>query len=136
MRLLQRPMPRWPLTGRSTFLLFFGLAYALLGFSLLITPPQLRPPTVATNLAPIDFWGGLWMFCGILAIVTGCLRWIKWVGFGALMFIGLLWTIVSFSDWLAHNSPRGWVGGVVFACISVAVYTVAGMIDGPRKARR
>lgn len=124
------PNPRWPLTRRSTFLVFMGLAWLVIGCALLTTPPQLRAPSVATYLAPAWFWGWIWVTCGATAIITGALRWLKSLGFAALMFIGFMWTMVQVGDWAVGNSPRGWVGAVVFSAVTFAVYSVAGMLDG------
>jgi hypothetical protein len=109
-----RPSPLWPLTGRSRFLIRWGVAYALLGWAMATTPAKLRTPSVATMLLPAWFWGALWIACGVIAIITGTLRWQKHVGFAVLALIGFLWMTVFLVDWVFHFSPRGWVLAVFF----------------------
>lgn len=124
-----RPMPRWPLTRRSTFLAIFGVIFVIIGYSLMTAPDTRRSLPGIFSFATLDFWGALWIACGLIAFITGALRWLKSVGFAALMFVSFLWGGAFLISWVAGDLPRGWVQASVFFGLAAAVYTVAGMVE-------
>lgn len=129
---MPRPDPLFPLTRRSSFLMLFGAAYCAIGWSYIAgpsTPALRRSLDLALTVVPVAAWGALWVVCGVLAIVTGVLRWVKPLGFAALTFVGTLWGAAYFVGWIAGDAPRGWVSALIFWMVSAAVHIVAGMSE-------
>lgn len=125
-------MKLWPLTRRSAFLVLFGIAFSVIGYSYIRGPaaPNLQEQLhLALAVVPLWFFGAVWLVCGLVAIATGITRWQKPLGFAALTFIATMWGGCYFAGWLAGDAPVGYRTAVVFWVIAGAVHIVAGMVE-------
>jgi hypothetical protein len=125
---------------RDAFLAAFGLAYVLLGYSLLNIPPLFKPILHASlrfalDAAPIEFYGWLWIACGAVAVAGGLYRRLDWLGFGVATAMPLLWSLAYWVAEIQDGVPRAWVSGVVYALLGGAVWLVSGMYDPRRPGR-
>lgn len=128
---------RVKVSRRDAFLGVFGLAYILIGYSLLNIPPQFKPILhmslrQALDIAPIEFYGWAWIAVGCVAVIGAVLRRFGQLGFGAATALPLLWSVAYWTAEIQDGVPRAWVGGVTYALLGCAVWLVSGMYD-PRR---
>lgn len=78
---------------RGASLLFFALLDAVYSFSLFNPPPEAQVSrTIAfmRDVAPLQFWGGLWAVVGLICFICAFRTDDRW-GFTAAMLIKVLW---------------------------------------------
>lgn len=133
---LLEPPKFWGRRGSVLFLM--GLAWILLGLSVLLSGVQLDfDETGLWHLAlPPFVRAALWFLTGALAVAFSFRRMARWdgLGYGALIFMPLERTasygwgwFVSLPIWpdgLGY-SP-GWTGALVWIVVAVLIYTCAG----------
>lgn len=69
--------PRWwglrPWKRHSTALMVVGTLYIFVGYQYMVAPPSMareRALLVVLQFAPLQFWGCLFVFAGVLAIIS------------------------------------------------------------------
>lgn len=131
---------RVKISRRDSFLVLFGVAYLLVGYSYLSIPPLYKPLLhaqfrLALDFAPIEFYGWLWIAAGALCIAGGAVHRYDSFGFAAGVAMPLIWSCACWAAAL-DGVPRAWVSGVLYAVFGLAVWIVSGMYDprryGPR----
>ena len=133
---LKRLHPR-RLGRRGAFLLLFGAAWSLIGWSSLgreLTAVARRLFDPLLQVAPFDFWAHIWLLAGVLALVAAFLRepGQDSFGFGALIVPPMLWAgSASVSSFIPHLWGQAMVTTVVYLAISVAIFIVAGWPEVP-----
>lgn len=90
-----------------------GIVYAMVGIAYIVRPNEGRNSSlrVLLNVAPMSFWGGVFVFAGVLAIISS--RWPRFsetwgyvvltslsAGWGSaylmgILFLGLPWTNIN-----------------------------------------
>lgn len=128
---------RVKVSRRDAFLGVFGVAYILIGYSLLSIPALFKPILhmslrAALDIAPIDFYGWLWIAVGCLAVLGAVFSRFDQIGFGVATAMPLLWSVAYWAAEIQDGVPRAWVGGVTYALLGLAVWLVSGMYD-PRR---
>lgn len=117
---------------RGAFLVSLGLAWVAYGFAFLATSrpaAQREGLTVLSRYVSHDAQGFIWLACGIVAVIFGCVWRVgdDQIGFTALIAPSALWSISYFADWvLVSDYSRGWVVAVTYAAISAAIYIASG----------
>src|SRR5690606_10495342 len=89
------------------------------------------------KLAPLDFWGWVWIVAGVVAVVCAWLPARRdWPGFLAVWLIATPWAMAYLlSWWPLGESPRGWVVAMIFGAFGSVCLVVIGW-DGPPGAQR
>lgn len=120
---------------RGAVLTLLGLVYALIGVSYVtdpLTASQQQILHLATQIAPIAFWGSCYIVIGLLAVLAA--YWPPgrdWWGFGALMLLSVAWTGTYVAA--VFNAVDGAFIGVLR---QVVVITLLAIISGWREPRR
>lgn len=133
---------RYRIGRRGAFLALFGVAYLLIGQSLLgVHDTRLVDHVFRFALAimPITGYGWLWLTCGAIALLDGLWpRGTDTPGFVAAVLAPVVWSIVYLAAWLQEDTPlihNLWETSLLYAVIAAAVLIVAGMPE-PRTVRR
>jgi hypothetical protein len=124
---------------RGAFLASHGVLYLLYGFGLATAVPN-RPParrvlySLIEAIAPIRWWGVLWMLTGLLAIVSaGSCRWrmLRALAFSGLMGLAMLWALGLGAADLAPgvSGTSSWIAGSLFLALAVGTAVVAGWVE-------
>lgn len=124
---------------RGAYLLAHGTLFVLYGFGLLSVvatyPRSLRTSyVVIEQIAPLSFWGALWMAVGVGAIVSvfayGTARErLRSAAFAGLMGLTTIWALGFFmSHWApsARSALVPWIGGTIFLTLMASIAVVAG----------
>lgn len=128
---------------RGGVLIVYGLLFVFLGFGYTgsrPTPNVVEALVVAERLAPLQFWGLLWMIAGLLCIVSA----VAWdsepgaLGFIAAELPPLGWGTWYLLGWVGRHwswagntfgvgNDRGWVNAGLFYALLLIVYMTAGL---------
>lgn len=126
-------MPR--LNGRrGAFLLLFAAVHVLVGLSYTVAATPNTERTHALLVAvgiPLQALGAVWYVSALVALVAAFVHPPGRDGFGfqALMALESFGALVYATAWVLGDSPRGWVGAVLFGALSAATYVVSGMVS-------
>lgn len=98
-----------PWKRHSLVLLVAGLAYVAVGISYAaseVTPERETALALPLAWAPIEFWGAIWVFSGVLSIISS--RWPpvaeKW-GYGVLTGLSAGWSATYAVGVIFANAP-------------------------------
>lgn len=98
-----------PWKRHSTILMVVGILYVLIGFLYIVSEPSKgreRALAVVLQIAPVQFWGGLFMLAGTLAMISS-----KWppisATWGYMVLTGLSagWAATYLMSILFFNAP-------------------------------
>lgn len=127
------PFPRIRSVGRrGAYLIAQGVLYLFYGYAL-ASLGSASYAAILTLLAPIRIWGMVWMFVGLLALVTAVFpSWRKVhfepVAFAALMALATVWSVGILLVYLLPG-PQGDAPALVallFASLMASTAVVAG----------
>lgn len=135
--------PWWglrPWKRHGLVLLVAGLVYIAVGWSYIWigeTPARLETLAVLLYWLPIEFWGWVWIFAGILAIVSS--RWppkSKTWGYMVLTGLAAGWAAAYVTGILFANSPAGtnMIAALAWGLLSFMWWAVSGLLN-PNDAR-
>jgi len=127
---------RVKVSRRDAFLILFGGMYTLLGWYIVTLPPpqlaQVKEYDLYYSFFGTLFWGWAWIVGGVIAMITGILYRYDWIGFAAACFVPCIWATYSFLETWRHPETKPWATGIIYLCLSIASWLVAGM-HNPRE---
>lgn len=128
-----------PWKRHSMILMVVGIMYALIGFAYFNAPPnRTRDVTlvVVLQIAPIQFWGGLFFFAGILTSLSS-----RWPPFGEtwgyMVLTGLSagWAAAYLMGVLFFKAPiAGITGGLVWGLLAFLWWAISGLLNPDKTA--
>jgi hypothetical protein len=125
---------------RGAFLLSFGVIYVAIGLNYIIVDPG---SAVRAAMAWMPAWstiqvcGLAWCAAGLVAMVSAFARMPRdRFGFIALAAWSTAWAIAWAIAAALGYAPRGYVGALVFATLTVAPMAVSGLPNPVRRGRR
>jgi hypothetical protein len=121
-----------PWKRHSLALLTGGMLYVVLGLSYILVPltPQNKGGLhIALEWASIDFWGSVFVFCGILAIISS--RWPPisetW-GYTVLTALSAGWSVTyMIGIWFYDASLVNWRGVITFGILGFMWWVISGL---------
>lgn len=136
------PLRWWglrPWKRHSTILAVAGFLYALAGFQYIVTGPSpLRDAYLAVLLqfAPVQFWGGVFVMSGLLAIISS-----KWPRitetWGYMVLTGLSsgWAATYLTGVIFFHAPKTGIGqSIIWGCLGFMWWGVSGLLNPDRSA--
>ncbi|MFJ9420673.1 hypothetical protein [Streptomyces sp. NPDC101249] len=126
-RILRRLDQR--LGRRGSYLACAGSAWTMYGLGIIISP---RPGTVRgmlllRNIAPLEFWGAIWVVCGLTAIAFAFTRTGRDVyGFVAAVIPTLVWCVAYGAAMIAGDFPYAWVSAATWGFAALRLIVVSG----------
>jgi hypothetical protein len=107
---------------RGSILMAFGIFETLYGWGIVSDPRYgvVRGVGVLTRWLPMPWWGGLWILCGITAVLMAFEprpRWDRW-GFAAATLPMLLWSAANAVAWLSGVFGQAWTSMVTWAAFA------------------
>jgi hypothetical protein len=128
-----------PWQRHSLVLMVSGLAYAATGLSYIITEPTVgrqQALIVALDRAPIQFWGGVFIICGILSMISS--RWPPFTetwGYMVLTGLSAGWSATYTTGVLFENSPDANLsGGLVWGLLAFMWWAISGLLNPDKTA--
>jgi len=120
---------------RGALLTMKGIIATLYGYGQVIQPaPDRRGLALLLKLMSLEAWGALWMAAGITALVCAWLR-RDWPGFLAVWGITATWAMAYLvSWWPLGESPRGWVGALIFGAFGAVCLVAIGWDEPPARS--
>jgi len=119
-------------TRHDTILCIGGVMYIMLGLTYVIEPssPNRQVALQALlRIAPIEFWGGVFIFAGILAIISS--RWPQVVetwGYVVLTGISMAWGTAFLTGIVFTDSPRANIAGfLIFSTFGFLWNRISGL---------
>lgn len=112
---------------RGAFLLFLALLDFIYAFSLLTPSMEAKAtPTLAflAGVGGLWLWAILWGTVGFICLVTAFLK-KDAVGFGAAMFIKILWALLFLMGWLFADVERGYLSTTIWGSFALILSLVA-----------
>lgn len=105
-----------PFTQHSMVIVVGGLVYICIGLMMIMTwtydGPRASAISAGLMVAPLGFWGSLWMFIGVAVVASS--RWPnnkeKW-GYTALAGMAGVWAAVYLAGLLFDNNTLSETGG-------------------------
>ncbi|WP_158920327.1 hypothetical protein [Streptomyces sp. NBRC 109706] len=78
---------------RGAYLMAAGVGWALYGVGILLDPRPgtVRSAVVLAHLLPLEWWGGLWVGCGMVAVAMAWAGAATWAGAAARLVIVAGW---------------------------------------------
>lgn len=136
---------RWwglrPWKRHSTALLVVGIIYIFIGYQYIVSPftngreVALR---VILQFAPIDFWGGLFIFAGLLAIVST--RWppiAETWGYVVVTGLSTAWAATYLTGiWFFQSPAQNYSQVFLWGVLSFMWMVFAGFPNPEREVRR
>lgn len=114
----------------GAYLLVTGCAWVIYGAGVLVDPrpTTIRSAAVLEYLAPMEIWSMVWIFCGVIAMITSWARWPFRVelGFAAATLPPLLWALAFTAAWIFGEYTDAWSGVVIWAAAAARLLIVAG----------
>jgi len=124
---------------RGAALLLAGIGWTTYGIGIITDPRYVvqRGVSVLTRLWPLDWWGAVWIVCGLLALAAAVLRpgrdaW----GFGAVVLPPLVWAGAYIVAWLTGRYPAAWTSTPAWCVPSGLLIIVAALSANLTTARR
>ena len=115
---------------RGAFLALLAVFDAAIGYSLLTAPAAQRTMDL---LLPYPVWGWIWVAVAVVcAAGTFTLR-DRFQFTAAYVLMGSQ-SLLSIDLWLIQHQPRGWVGVVIWATLTLIIYLAAGWPEPLRAA--
>lgn len=128
-----------PWKRHSTILMVVGILYALIGFAYFSAPPnKTRDQTlvVVLQIAPIQFWGGVFFFAGILVSVSS--RWPPFAetwGYMVLTGLSAGWAATYLLGFLFLKAPAaGITGGLLWSLLAFMWWAISGLLNPDKTA--
>lgn len=124
---------------RGALLSMKGTIAVLYGYGQIAEPlPDRRGLGLLLKLMPLTGWGGVWVAAGLVAMVCA---WLPpgrdWPGFLAVWAVTATWAMSYLvSWWPLGETPRGWVGALVFGAFGGVCLVAIGWDEPPRHARK
>lgn len=128
-----------PWTRHGLILVVVGVLYALVGFQYLNATPNInreRALAVLLRVAPIQFWGGVFILAGVLTIMSS--RWPpfaeKW-GYVILTGLSAGWAAAYLMGILFFHAPSASVTQVIlWGLLSFMWWAVSGLLNPDKTA--
>jgi hypothetical protein len=112
-----------------------GCAWLIYGMGVLVDP---RPVTMRSaaalgHLAPMEIWSMVWIFCGVVAMISSWARWPFRIelGFAAAIMPPMLWALSFTASWILGEYPDAWSGAVIWASMAARLAIVASWPTAP-----
>lgn len=128
-----------PWKRHSTILMVVGILYALIGFAYFSAPPnKTRDATlvVVLQIAPIQFWGGVFFLAGILTSMSS--RWPPFAetwGYMVLTGLSAGWAAAYLMGVLFFNGPTaGITGGLLWGLLAFIWWAISGLLNPDKTA--
>ena len=136
---------RWwglrPWKRHSTILMVVGFLFVLIGVGYAFSPPtegRQRSLKVLLDIAPIQYWGGLFVLAGVMAMLSA-----KWPPFaeswGYMVLTGMSsgWSATYLMGWLFFNSPITNLGqSLVWGILGFMWWAISGLPNPERSEGR
>lgn len=119
---------------RGVFLLFLAQLDLIYAFSLYRPTPasRLSPTSLfLIEVAPLWAWGTLWAVVGLLALIFA-FRVHDGIGYGACIFIKLLWGMLFLLGWVIGEVERGYLSAAIWLTFAGVLSVIATWPDESR----
>lgn len=83
---------------------------------------------MAIRLLPYHVWGIGWIIVGVVGVVLPLFR-KEDVGFLVTISYTSVWSAMAFGSTIFYGAERGWIGGLTWAALAVALNITAGLRD-------
>jgi len=127
-----------PWTQHSKVLMGGGLSYVFVGFSYIFieqTPNRMAALKVALSWAPLPFWGCVFVFAGLLAVISS--RWppiTETWGYTVLTGLSAGWSATYLMGVILEHAPLANLSAVaMWGLLAFMWYSVSGLVN-PDKA--
>jgi uncharacterized membrane protein len=116
---------------RGEVLVLLGFIFILTGFGF-VKHPELNPAAkaqlhTALQIAPIQFWGVMFIISGLVAMISS--RWPPgqsvW-GYGTLAIVSIWWTSMYVTGWLYLGVTGAYRGALSWATTSLIILIISG----------
>lgn len=119
---------------KGLYVILFGVGWTVIGWLYATAPLSdgaRATLALALRLAPMRFWGYLWVAFGVVAIGAALFRQ-QWAGFTALVVMPALWA----GFLLLGGGFAGARSAVIFGCVALAVALPSGLLERPPRDGR
>lgn len=123
-----------PWNRHSLILTVVGVLYALVGFQYIVaesTDSRRRALYVVLQVAPVEFWGGVFMVTGLLAIVSS--RWPPFAetwGYMLLTGMSTCWALTYLTGMLFFGSSLSNATQVfLWGCLAFMWWAISGLLN-------
>jgi hypothetical protein len=128
-----------PWKRHSTILMVVGILFVLVGFQYIVsTPSRMREISLAVvlQIAPIEFWGGVFVFAGLLSMLSA--RWpplTETWGYMVLTGLSAGWSATYLMGILFFGSPATNSTQVfLWGCLAFMWWAISGLLNPDRTA--
>jgi hypothetical protein len=139
MKLFRRYWGMRPWKRHSTILMVVGILYAFIGFQYLIAPPsKIRETSLVAvlQIAPIDFWGVVFMVSGVLTSISS--RWPPFAevwGYMLLTGLSAAWAGGYVSGIIFYHSPTtNLSGALLWGLLAFLWWAISGLLNPDKTA--
>jgi hypothetical protein len=139
MRIKRRYWGLRPWKRHSTILMVAGIIYTLIGFAYFsASPNKTRDSTlvVVLQIAPIQFWGGVFCLAGLLTLVSS--RWPPFAetwGYMVLTGLSAGWAATYLMGTLFFHAPIvGVTGGLLWSLLAFMWWAISGLLNPDKTA--
>lgn len=123
-----------PWSRHSMVLLVAGLVYIGVGCSLItndLSPARARSLAIALQFFPADFWGWVWVICGIMAVISS--RWPavaeSW-GYVVLTGLSSGWSATYLMGVIVLDVPRINISSaLVWGLVAFMWWAISGLVN-------
>lgn len=123
-----------PWTRHSMVLLVAGLVYVGVGLSLIsneLTPGRAHSLAVALQIFPVEFWGWVWVLCGLMAVISS--RWPAMAetwGYVVLTGLSSGWSATYLAGVVVTHSPRSNISSaLVWGLVAFLWWAISGLVN-------
>lgn len=119
---------------RGAFLLFLAMLDFVYGYALLYPTPTALNSTAyqfLISILPLQVWGALWIAVGLLCLIYAFMK-RDAVGYGAAVFLKILWATIFFLGWLFAGVERGYLSSVIWGSFAAILILIASWPERPQ----
>lgn len=128
-----------PWKRHSLILMVVGVLYGLVGFQYIISdaiPSRQSALYVVLQAAPMEFWGGLFIFAGVLSMISS--RWPPFAetwGYMVLTGMSTCWSLSHLTGILFFGaSPAYSTQVVLWGCLAFMWWAISGLLNPDKTA--
>lgn len=128
-----------PFKRHSLVLMVAGIVYVVIGLSYMLTastPERQQALIIAVKWFPLDYWGGVWVGVGLLAVISS--RWPPvFESWGYMVLTGMAagWSATYLMGIYFYDSPMSNLSGVLtWGLLAFIWWAVSGLLNPDKEA--
>jgi hypothetical protein len=122
---------------RGAVLLAIGWQQITYGYQIITDPRYgvVRGVGVLRNLAPMSYWGGLWVVAGLIAVAMSMERRAirDAVGYGATFVPYFLWSVANLYASISGDYPQAYPSAAAWGTYAVITIMINRWLGAPRR---